>query len=185
VEAMGYVTVPDAADGAQLELRRQIAVMDAVCAERGWRLVEVARDVSDADAPFHRLGLIHALDRLAGSDRRCLIVANLRRLGSSARELASVLRWLRGRQVRLVAADVGLDTGAAEGRIAADALIGDVADGRPGRPAVEDLPEPNEQIVAMRPSSVHVAAGYRRRRRPSTARGVYDSADRRRRTEER
>jgi DNA invertase Pin-like site-specific DNA recombinase len=226
VNAVGYLTAPDPTRG-HVELRHQITAMDALCERSGWRLVEVARDVGDISGEaLERPGLNYALERLAATDRPCLMVAELRRLGESAAELGRVLRWLRERGLRLIAVDVQLDTAAAEGRIAADALIsvgaraeqgartrrteGEVRDPRPGRPAVRDLPELREHIVAMRsagmtlqaiadrlneervptmrggrewrPSSVQVAAGYRRPRRLSSRRNAYDnrSAQRRR-----
>jgi peptidoglycan hydrolase-like protein with peptidoglycan-binding domain/DNA invertase Pin-like site-specific DNA recombinase len=232
-EAVGYITVTESADGAKQELRRQITAMDAVCEHRGWRLVEVARDIGDTSrTPFDRPGLTYALERLVGSEVSCLVVAELRRLGGSAAELGGVLRWLRDRGLRLVAVDVDLDTESADGRIAADALISvgergtqpdgrgmptsqpgaDAGGGRPGRQAVRDLPELQEHIRAMRsagmtlqaiadrlneegvptvrggrewrPSSVQVAAGYRRPRRLTSGRGVYDWREQRRRRED-
>ena len=157
------------------------------------------------------------------------MVSELRRLGESATELGRVLTWLRDRGLRLVAVDVELDTAAADGRIAADALIcvgergeggqlrsrgdDDTGDRRPGRQAVRDLPELREHIVAMRsagmtlqaiadrlneegvptirggrewrPSSVQVAAGYRRPRRPSRPRATHDPSAERWRGEDR
>jgi peptidoglycan hydrolase-like protein with peptidoglycan-binding domain len=227
VEAVGYVTVTKASPRAKQELHRQITAMDAVCEQRGWRLAEVARDIDDTSrTPLNRPGLTYALERI-GSDTQCLVVAELRRLGRSAAELGGVLRWLRDRGVRLVALDVDLDTESADGRIAADALIrvgeqeerpdaamrtsrsDDPGGGRPGRPAVRDLPELQEHIRAMRsagmtlqaiadrlneegvptmrggrewrPSSVQVAAGYRRPHRLSSGPGVYDWGKQRRR----
>jgi hypothetical protein len=91
-----------------------------------------------------------------------------------------------------VAVHAGLDTSTEEGQLAADALIsvGEFDNGRPRRPAVQDLPALRKHIVAMRasgmtlqaianrlnaegvptlrggkqwrPSSVQVALGYRR-----------------------
>ena len=89
----------------------------------------------------------------------------------------------------------------------------DVREPRPGRAAVRDLPELREHIVAMRsagmtlqaiadrlneegvptlrggrewrPSSVQVAAGYRRPRRLSSSRNVHDRSAERRRLEDR
>jgi peptidoglycan hydrolase-like protein with peptidoglycan-binding domain len=229
VEAVGYVTATEATR-AKAELRRQITALDAACERAGWRLVEVARDVGDSpEAALDRPGLNYALGRLGHGDRSCLIIAELRRLGRSAAELGRVLRWLRDRGIRLVAVDVDLDTAAPDGRIAADALISvgergergpwksrvdsDVADPRPGRAAVRDLPELREHIVAMRsagmtlqaiadrlneegvptlrggrewrPSSVQVAAGYRRPRRLSSPRNVHDPSAQRQRLEDR
>ncbi|MET0973441.1 MAG: recombinase family protein [Thermoleophilaceae bacterium] len=224
MEAVGYATTGHATRG-QLDVRRQIRTMDALCERRGWRLAEVARDVGDLPGTaLYRPGLNYALERLKSGERRCLIVSELRRLGESATELAAVLTWLRDRGLRLVAVDVRLDTAAVDGRIAADALIcvgeraergqlrrrgeGDTGDRRPGRLAVRDLPELREHIVAMRsagmtlqaiadrlneegiptirggrewrPSSVQVAAGYVRPRRPSSPRTTDRSAERRR-----
>ena len=229
VDAVGYVTA-DRGPRANLDVRRQISAMDAVCERRGWRLVEVARDVGDlAGTALDRPGLNYALERLRSGERFCLIVSELRRLGGSAAELGAVLRWLRERGLRLVAVDVQLDTAAADGRIAADAVISvgeradrdglttrgerDRGDRRPGRQAVRDLPKLREHIVAMRsagmtlqaiadrlnvegvptirggrewrPSSVQVAAGYRRPRRLSTPRNTPDRSAQRRRAEDR
>jgi peptidoglycan hydrolase-like protein with peptidoglycan-binding domain/DNA invertase Pin-like site-specific DNA recombinase len=229
VEVVGYVTAAEPRH-AKAELRRQITAMDAACARDGWRLVEVARDVGEAAGfALDRPGLNYAFERLAGSDRPCLVVTELRRLGGSAAELGRVLRWLRDRSLRLVALDVELDTASADGRIAADALIsvgeraeqdprkrradGEAGDARPGRPAVRDLPELTEYIAAMRsagmtlqaiadrlntegvptvrggrewrPSSVQVAAGYRRPRRLLSTGQPHDGSAQRRRAEER
>ena len=220
VDAVGYVTA-DRGPGANLDVRRQIRAMNAVCEQRGWRLVEVARDVGDPGGrTLDRRGLNYALRRLRSGERFCLIVSELRRLGGSAAELGAVLMWLRERGLRLVAVDVQLDTADAAGRIAADALISvgeranngspmtrgerDPGDRRPGRQAVRDLPKLREHIVAMRsagmtlqaisdrlneegvptirggrewrPSSVQVAAGYRRPRRLSAPRNSQSSS---------
>jgi peptidoglycan hydrolase-like protein with peptidoglycan-binding domain len=187
-DAIGYVSVTEPEGLAEPDLREQIASMDALCERRGWRLVEVARDVGP-DRP----GLTYALERLAAGEAGCLVVAELRRLGDSAAELAHILRWLREHEVRLVAADVALDTEAPDGRISADALISvGEREGTTtfGRPAVRDVPALKEHIVAMRsagmtlqaiadrlndegvptlrggqkwrPSSIQAAAGYRR-----------------------
>jgi peptidoglycan hydrolase-like protein with peptidoglycan-binding domain/DNA invertase Pin-like site-specific DNA recombinase len=222
-EAVGYVTAPGAGRSAEAGVREQIAAIDALCERRGWRLIEVARDVGDAP---RRPGLDYAVDRLAGSEGASLVVAELRRLGGSAAELSESLGWLRDRGVRLVAADVDLDTETPDGRITADALISVGAlersrpratptpeqAGRPGRPAVRDVPELRKHILAMRsagmtlqaiadrlneegfptlrggkqwrPSSVQNAAGYKRPRQLSTG-DAYDWRTHRRRAEDR
>ena len=202
VQAVGYVSTTDLVDPRGPGLREQIVVMDDHCEERGWQLIEVARDIGNHSGDARdRPGLAYALDRLADSDTRCLIVAELRRLGDSAAELGRVLRWLDDRDLRLVAVDVGLDTAAPDGRIAADALISVGERNEVGGRAVRDLPELREHIVAMRsagmtlqaianrlneegvptlrggsewrPSSVQTATGYRRPGQLSTPPGVY------------
>ena len=175
VEALGYVSVADSPESAEPDFREQITAMDALCERRGWRLVEVARDVRHTGGtPLDRPGLVYAVERLAGTDASCLMVADLRRLGNSATELGRVLRWLRDRDLRLVAVDVDLDTAAPDGRIAADALItvGELEDARSrrrstegpdldstgGRPAVGDLPALKKHIVAMRSAGMTLQA---------------------------
>jgi peptidoglycan hydrolase-like protein with peptidoglycan-binding domain len=209
VEAVGYVSATNARDPRRLGLREQIAAMDERCEERGWRLIEVARDIGEhPGGALDRPGLAYALERLAQSATRCLIVAELRRLGDSAAELGHVLRWLRDRDLRLVAVDVDLDTAAPDGHIAADALISVAERDCVGGRAVRDLPELREHIVAMRsagmtlqaiadrlndegvptlrggrewrPSSVQAATGYRRPGQVSTPRGVYSRSGARR-----
>lgn len=210
IEALGYVSVADPSAPTKPDLREQIAAMDALCQRRGWRLLEVARDVG-----CDRHGLFYALERLDRSKASCLIVAELRRLSSSGAELARILRWAGEHGVRLVAVDVELDTATPAGRVAADALIsvGELHQGAPpGRPAVHDVPALKRHIVAMRsagmtlqaiadrlndegvptlrggqewrPSSVQAAAGYRRPPQPSSAR-AHDGRTYRRRAEER
>jgi peptidoglycan hydrolase-like protein with peptidoglycan-binding domain len=218
VEAVGYVAVPQTGEEAKVEVRRQIAAMDAECERRGWRLIEVARDIGAVrPSALDRPGLSYALERLAGRGAPCLIVAELSQLGSSPAGLARIVRSLREQGVHLVAVDVDLDTAAAGGRIAADALlsideVGTRRGGRPGRPAVDDLPALKAHIVAMRsagmtlqaiadrlnqegvptlrggrewrPSSVQVAAGYRRPRKLVANRRAHDWVGEPHRTEE-
>jgi peptidoglycan hydrolase-like protein with peptidoglycan-binding domain len=166
VEALGYVSVTDSRGPAELDRREQIAAIDRLCERRGWRLVEVASDVTPAPGtPLNRPALFYALERLAGREASCLIVADLRRLSSSAAELARILGWLRDRALRVVAVDVDLDTAAPEGRTAADAIItvGEREAARDGRrtrerPAVHDLPALKKHIVAMRSAGMSLRA---------------------------
>jgi len=218
VEAVGYVAAAQRGQEAKLDVRRQIAAMDAECERRGWRLIEVARDIGAVrPKALQRPGLSYALERLAGRGQPFLIVAELSQLAESPSELAGVVRSLRERGVHLVAVDVELDTAAPDGRIAADALVSidgvpTWRGGRPGRAGVDDLPELKAHIVAMRsagmtlqaiadrlneegvptlrggrewrPSSVQVAAGYRRPRKLVANRRPHDWVEDRQRTEE-
>jgi peptidoglycan hydrolase-like protein with peptidoglycan-binding domain len=166
VEALGYVSVTNSRMPAELDRREQIAAMNALCERRGWRLVEVASDVTPPPGtPPNRSGLCYALERLAGREASCLVVADLRRLSSSSVELARILRWMRERALRVVAVDVDLDTASRDGRIAADALI-TVGEreaalngrGMSERPAVQDLPALKKHIVAMRSAGMTLQA---------------------------
>ena len=51
------------------------------------------------------------------------MVSRLDRLTRSAAKLGALLRMLDERQARLIVIDIGLDTGTADGRIAAEALV--------------------------------------------------------------
>jgi peptidoglycan hydrolase-like protein with peptidoglycan-binding domain len=148
VEALGYVRVIDPAEPAEQGLRKQIAAIDTLCERRGWRLVEVTRDVG-----LEPSGLTYVRECLARGEASCLIVAELWLLASSAGELAHIVRWLRDRDARLVAVDVDLDTAAPDGRIAADALIAvgeRDGDAPPGRLAPGDVPALEQHLVAVR-----------------------------------
>jgi peptidoglycan hydrolase-like protein with peptidoglycan-binding domain len=148
VEALGYVRVIDPAGPAEHGLRKQIAAIDTLCERRGWRLVEVTRDVG-----LDPSGLTYVRECLARGEASCLVVAELWLLASSAGDLAHILGWLRDRDVRLVAVDVDLDTAAPDGRIAADALIAvgeRDGDAPPGRLALGEVPALEQHLVAIR-----------------------------------
>jgi peptidoglycan hydrolase-like protein with peptidoglycan-binding domain/DNA invertase Pin-like site-specific DNA recombinase len=171
VRALGYVSVPSADGGRDARLRKQAGKIDALCEKRGWRLVEMVRDVEgDNSKGLHRPGLRYALDRIEEGEASCLVVSHLGRLTRSAGDLGRILEWLKSHGGRLVAIDVGLDTGSRDGDIAADALMSvsvwerrrlgertrkGLAAARArgasaGRPAVSDVPELEARIVRMR-----------------------------------
>jgi peptidoglycan hydrolase-like protein with peptidoglycan-binding domain len=192
VQAVGYVSGADPRSLTGAAVTRQIAAIDEACAQRGWELREIVRDVRSPTSRGTAQGMVYALERLSDQKPACLVVAELRRLSESAPELAELVRTLRERDITLLAIDAGLDTGTNEGRLAAEALIsvGEVDHGAGGQTSVQNLPALREHIVAMRssgmtlqaiadrlntegvptlrggklwrPSSVQVALGYRR-----------------------
>jgi len=192
VHAVGYVCGTDSEPLAARATRRQIAAIGEACAQRGWELAEIVRDVSPATGRGTPRGLAYALERLAGQSRACLVVAELPRLAESAPELVGIVQRLRERDIALLAVDAALDTATDQGRLAVEALISVVElDHRgPGRASLQDLPALTKHVVAMResgmtlqaiadrlnaeqvptlrggklwrPSSVQVALGYRR-----------------------
>jgi peptidoglycan hydrolase-like protein with peptidoglycan-binding domain len=195
VLAVGYLSCPGApAPGSAVP--PQIAAIDEICERHGWELTEIVRDATSPKEGENSRGLAYALERLPRDTPSCLVVDELRRLGDSPAALGRSLKSLRERRVRLVAVDADLDTGTEEGRLAADALIsvGDFGEGTVPQPAVRDLRELREHILAMRssgmtlqaiadrlnaegvptlrggklwrPSSVQVALGYRRPGQP-------------------
>ncbi len=223
VRVIGYVSFATPEESSSSEGTHQLETLDRYCEQRGWELAEVVHDVRSPGRRAGSPGLDYALDRVTAGDASCLLVAELRRLGSSAAELGRILRTLRELNVHLVAVDTALDTKSAEGELAVDALVavGELDHDRhseptgnglaaarargasSGRPTVHDVPALKKHIQAMRssgmtlkaiadrlnaegvptlrggskwrPSSVQVAAGYRRPPQPGRAGGASDS----------
>ena len=223
VRVLGYVSFVTPEESSSPDGTQQLEALDRYCEQRGWELAEVVHDVRSPGRREGSPGLDYALDRVTAGDASCLLVAELRRLGSSAAELGRILRTLRELNVHLVAVDTALDTKSAEGELAVDALVavGELDHDRhseptgnglaaarargasSGRPTVHDVPALKKHIQAMRssgmtlkaiadrlnaegvptlrggskwrPSSVQVAAGYRRPPQPGRAGGASDS----------
>jgi DNA invertase Pin-like site-specific DNA recombinase len=126
VAAVGYASVPGGAeaegDGAA-GIDAQRRAIEASCAAHGLRLVELVGDREPKDGKaLDRAGLSHALQRIAAGDARCLVVGSLDRLSRSVADLGTIVHWLERNDVRLVAADLDLDTATEAGRMTARAL---------------------------------------------------------------
>ena len=182
--ALGYVSVreQEAVDGR--ELGGQMAAIDAACRQRGLELKDVIRDLEQVDGTgSERPGLQYALRRLAAGEASCLVVAELGRLGRSARGVGYIVLWLRRREARLVSVNEGLDTGTKSGTEVVDKLVSlgafdgprrpsarpvhpdPVREPRPakrasgsGRPAIDDVPALKARIRAMRASGMTLQA---------------------------
>ena len=160
-------------------LERQAAAIERFCARRGWELLHVVRDVENGHPKgLERPGLLYALERLAEGEASCLVVSELERLSRSAADLGRIVEWIEERDGRLVAIDLRLDTGSANGRLTARTLVAvgewegrRIADqtkkglaaararrGSAGRPAVEDRPALKERIVQMRADGMTLQA---------------------------
>jgi peptidoglycan hydrolase-like protein with peptidoglycan-binding domain len=182
--ALGYVSAreQEAVDGP--ELGGQMAAIDAACRQRGLELKDVIRDLEQVDGTGpERPGMQYALRRLAAGEASCLVIAELGRLGRSAREVGDIVLWLRRREARLVSVNEGLDTGTKSGSEVGDKLVSlgafdgprrpsartvhpdPVREPRPtkrasgsGRPAIDDVPALKERIRAMRASGMTLQA---------------------------
>jgi hypothetical protein len=123
VRAFGYISVPsDSPLGSAAG--RQSRAIEAACAARGWTFVGGVREPAPAIAGDRtRPGLEHVLERFQRGEANCLVVAELRRLTSSAVELGGLLDRLWRSGVRLLVLDLGIDTGTESGQLAAGALI--------------------------------------------------------------
>jgi len=210
LRVLGYVTVAEV-NRDEVAAVAQADAIQRLCERRGWELLRVVRDVENGRTKgLERPGLLYALERIADGEVSCMVVSHLERLTRSAADLGRIVQWFEQSQSRLVAIDLRLDTGSAEGRLTARTLVAvgewegrRIADrtkkglaaararrATTGRPSVDDRPGLKEYIVTLRnrgmtlqaiadrlnaeriptlrggtkwrPSSVHVAAGYRR-----------------------
>jgi DNA invertase Pin-like site-specific DNA recombinase len=128
VRALGYASVPAAAETGAEELDAQRRTIEDGCKQHGLELVELIGDREPKGGKaLDRPGLSHLMQRIAAGDASCVIVAGLDRLSRSVAELGTVVRWLEHNRVRLVAIDLGLDTATQGGRVTARALasVGD------------------------------------------------------------
>lgn len=82
------------------------------------------------------------------------MVSELERLSRSAADLGRIVEWIEELDGQLVAIDLRLDTGSAQGRLTARTLVADRLDAE-GVPTLRGGSE-------WRPSSVQAAAGHRR-----------------------
>jgi DNA invertase Pin-like site-specific DNA recombinase len=153
VAALGYASVP--ADGGDAEgIGAQRRAIEAICAARGLRLVELVGDREPNDGKaLDRAGLSHTLQRIAAGDARCLVVGSLDRLSRSVAELGTIVQWLERNEVRLVAADLGLDTSTEAGRMTARTLASVAGWER------ERLSERTQKGLAAARAKRHDAAG--------------------------
>jgi DNA invertase Pin-like site-specific DNA recombinase len=179
VRAIGYVSVPQANGADRGALEAQADAIQRVCEGRGWELWHVVRDVEDGHRKgMDRPGLLYALDRIGEGEASCLVVSELERLSRSAADLGRIVDWIDERDGRLVALDLRLDTGSAQGRLAARTLIAvgewesrriaeqtkkglAAAQARratSGHPAVEDMAPLKKRIVAMRQAGMTLQA---------------------------
>jgi len=153
VRALGYVGFRDSGELAGLRLQKQADEISALCDERGWKLVEVVRDVEESgDRGLERPGLRYAIGRIERGEASCLVVAELGGISRSAAELRRLLALLWAAKGRLVALDVDLDTASPEAQVAINALT--AVGGWEGEPpSGEQTPPPQQaqpRVAALR-----------------------------------
>jgi DNA invertase Pin-like site-specific DNA recombinase len=120
---IGYVRVSTEEQAASgLGLHDQEAVLRAEGERRGWNL-EIIVDAGASGSTLERPGLKAALQALARRDADGLIVAKLDRLSrSSTIDFLELMLWFEDVGARLVALDLGVDTGTPAGRLVATVL---------------------------------------------------------------
>jgi peptidoglycan hydrolase-like protein with peptidoglycan-binding domain len=176
VKALGYVSVPHSQARQSEEFDAQLDAIDRYCDAHGWELVEVVRDVEPAGPmTAERRGLLYALEKIGRKEASCIVVSDLGRLSRSAADLGGIIERLERSDGRLVALDIGLDTAAPDGYVAARALaaVSSLEGGRgrnrlaavsagPAPPAeprpVEDVAALKQRIVEMRESGMTLQA---------------------------
>jgi DNA invertase Pin-like site-specific DNA recombinase len=177
--ALGYTIVSAPGEAERERLREEAKLIQAACEEHGLVLGKLVRDLETQNGPdLRRPGLTYVLERLAAKEYETLVVSRLERLTRSAANLGALLRLLEDRHARLIVIDIGLDTGTADGRVAAEALVtvGGIDEkkieertrkgleaarsGRrsSGRPAVADRPSLKRRIVEMRANGMTLQA---------------------------
>jgi DNA invertase Pin-like site-specific DNA recombinase len=176
---LGYTTGTGGAEVSRRELVYQAEIIAEECERRGFDLVEVVYEREPVDGKAStRPGLTYAFTRIRAGEAAGLVVAELSRLTHSAAELGKLIEWLRRANARLVAVAQGFDTGADDGRLAANLLVevsrweaerlsertrsGLQAARRrgraAGRPAVVDDPKLRMRIAQMREQGMTLQA---------------------------
>ncbi len=116
VVAVGYVSARSPAGRFDAEVRQQMEAIDRFCAEQGWVLVGLVRDLEPDRTRFGRPSLNHVIDRLERGHASCLVVAELRRLCPSVAELGGILVAVENAGARLVSLDPAFDSSTPVGR---------------------------------------------------------------------
>jgi hypothetical protein len=122
--AIGYVRT----NGDRAALARHAGTIRQACTTHGWKLADLVRDdLGAGKGAGNRPGLTKLMHRLAGPGETRLVVSKLAHLSRSAAELASLFEWFAENEVRVVAADAGIDTTTDDGARAAQVLLAKVA----------------------------------------------------------
>jgi peptidoglycan hydrolase-like protein with peptidoglycan-binding domain/DNA invertase Pin-like site-specific DNA recombinase len=170
VRAIGYVSLKEGESLDDPQVTAELEAIDALCERRGWLLELVHDKEAGTGRALDRPGLGYALGRIEAGEAVCLIVSRLRRLSPSVADLGRVLELVRRHGSRLVALDVGVDTGTPEGSKTAR-VLGAVSGwererlaertrqgleaarakgGAVSRPSVQDVPALKNWIVELR-----------------------------------
>ena len=120
--AIGYCrvsTLEQGDSGAGLSAQR--ATIEAEAARQGWDL-ELVEDVASGKTLARRPALATALEDLDAGRAHVLVVAKLDRLSRSLVDFARLMERAKRRGWRLIAVDLGVDTGAPTGRLVANVM---------------------------------------------------------------
>ena len=119
--ALGYVSVPEG--GGKKQIAAQERAIRQTAERLHLELVEVVKDrEAKAGKALDRPGVSYLIERLAAGDAACVVVSGLERLSRSVSELGTIVQWLQGNDVRLVAVKLDLDTATDSGQSTARAI---------------------------------------------------------------
>jgi DNA invertase Pin-like site-specific DNA recombinase len=120
--ALGYASIPANAGGGR-ELDEQKKAIERDAARLGLELLEVVREREPARGKaLDRAGLSYLIGRIAAGEATCIVVSSLDHLSRSVAELGTIVQWLERNGVRMVAADLELDTATPGGKTTARTL---------------------------------------------------------------
>jgi hypothetical protein len=114
--ALGYASATGAVgEGARSALEAQATAIERACGSRGWRLIEVVRDLDPDDSGrLERPALAYTLQLLTAGEATCVVVTGLGALARSSGDVAILMDRFADLGTRVVATDLGLDTHAAD-----------------------------------------------------------------------
>ena len=168
--ALGYLNTGVGAHNYVPELQHQAQQIELVCGRRGWTLLEHIREMRFTHAgTLGRPALEYALRRLESGEASRLVVARLESLCHSIADLGIIVGQLHQRGARLLCIEPEIDTESEAGWTVMRSLIAVSGWERErlsqrtrkglvtarhnramSRPAVEDRPELQRRILAMR-----------------------------------
>lgn len=117
---MRVSTAEQADSGLGLEAQR--AAIDAECARRGWKLIDVCVDAGISGKTMARPGLLAALEAVSTGAAGTLVVAKLDRLSRSLVDFAGLMARATAGRWNLVALDLGIDLSTPAGEFMASVM---------------------------------------------------------------
>ena len=121
MRVVGYACVTP---GSGMDFDAAAAAIAAWCEPRSLTLTTVIHDVEPRNGRTDdRPGFAYGLNQIATGAADGLVLARLRDLTGSARDLGTMLRWLDAAKARVIALDFDIDSSTVSGALAVRALI--------------------------------------------------------------
>ena len=120
--AIGYVSPGRETYPENDELVAQADAIERACHDRRLEVAVVLSDERASAGHGGRPALRRAFEAIAGGEASTLVVARLTSVAGSAAAVGAVVGWFEQGDARLIALDLGLDTGSPSGRLIARAL---------------------------------------------------------------